>query len=132
MEISQKIKSVKSIEFRNLWSNKSLNQTAMNSTQMMNIIMNGDWRNAETNDVCCFSWSDSDQSITIKYKSGDKTGLQNPHQFVKLYHDAEYLKNCNRLRYQSNLFTTEFTLDSENGPLLVVSNVFGKMKLIRQ
>ena len=98
---------------------------------MMNIIMNGDWQNTETNDICSFSWSDSDQSITIKHKSGDKSGRENSHQFVKLYHDAEYLKNCNQLRYHSNLFTSEFTLDSENGPLLVVSNVFGKMNLMR-
>ncbi|MDQ1771438.1 hypothetical protein GQR60_10000 [Labilibaculum sp. A4] len=104
----------------------------MNSTEMMNIIMNGDWRNTETNDICSFSWSDSDHSITMKYISGDKTGRKDSHQFVKLYHNAEYLKNCNLLRYQSNLFTSEFTLESENGPLLVVSNVFGKMTLIRQ
>jgi len=103
----------------------------MNSTEMMNIILNGDWRNTESYDICSFSWSDSDNSIAIQYKSGDKTGRENSHQFVKLYHDTEYLKNCNQLRYQSNLFTSEFTLESENGPLLVVSNVFGKMKLVR-
>ncbi len=103
----------------------------MNSTEMMNIIMNGNWRNIETNEVCSFSWSDSDHSISMEYKLGNRVGRKNSHQFVKLYHDEEYLKNCNQLRYQSNLFTTEFTLDSENGPLLVVSNVFGKMQLYR-
>lgn len=103
----------------------------MNSTEMMNIIMNGDWRSMETETICSFSWSDSDHSIIIQYKSGNKAGQIDSHQFVKLYHDAEYLKNCNQLRYQSNLFTSEFTLDSENGPLLVVSNVFGKMNLVR-
>lgn len=103
----------------------------MNSTEMMNIIMNGDWRNTETNEICSFSWSDSDKSIAIKFKSGNKAGCENSHQFVKLYHDSEYLKNCNQLRYQSNLFTSEFTLNSENGPLLVVSNVFGKLELVR-
>ncbi len=103
----------------------------MNYTEMMNIIMNGNWRNTETNDVCSFSWADSDHSITITYKSGDKTGRSDSHQFVKLYHDAEYLNDCNLLRYQSNLFTSEFKLESEKGPLLVVSNVFGKMELVR-
>lgn len=108
-----------------------LNQTAMNSTEMMSIIMNGDWRNTESNVICYFSYSYSDHSITIKYKSGNKTGCENSHQFLKLYHDTVYLKNCNMLRYQSNLFTNKFTLNSKNSPLLVVSNVFGKTKLVR-
>jgi hypothetical protein len=99
----------------------------MNSTEMMNTIMDGEWKNIETNDICEFFWTDSNHSISIKYKSG----RQNSHQFVKLYHKEEYLKDCKTLRYQSNLFTTEFTLDSEKGPLLVVSNVFGKLQLVR-
>jgi len=103
----------------------------MNSTEMMNMITHGDWRNNETNEMYSFTWSDSDQSISMEYKSGDRTGCKKSHQFVKLYHNAEYLKNCTLLRYQSNLFTSEFTLRSEDGPLLVVSNVFGKMELVR-
>lgn len=98
---------------------------------MMNVIMNGDWQNTATNGVCSFSWTDSKRSINLQYKSGNKAGQNDSHQFVKLYHDTDYLKNCNHLRYQSNLFTSEFTLESENGPLLVVSNVFGKMELVR-
>ncbi|PKQ64232.1 hypothetical protein BZG02_05265 [Labilibaculum filiforme] len=97
----------------------------------MRIIVSGEWRNTETDEICSFSWTDSDHSIGIEYKLGKKVGQSSSHQSVKLYHDAEYLKNCNHLRYQSNLFTSEFTLDSENGPLLVVSNVFGKLNLVR-
>lgn len=103
----------------------------MNSTEMMNQILHGDWRNIETNELCSFSWSEADRSITLEYKSGDKAGHKESHQFVKLYHNAEYLKDCTVLRYQSNLFTSEFSLPSEKGPLLVVSNVFGKMELVR-
>lgn len=103
----------------------------MNSVEMMDIIMEGEWRNVETNDICEFFWTDLNQSIGIKYKSGQKSGSQNSHQFVKLYHKEDYLRDCKTLRYKSNLFTTEFTLDSENGPLLVVSNVFGKLQLVR-
>ncbi|WP_372756118.1 hypothetical protein [Labilibaculum sp.] len=103
----------------------------MNSTEMMNIIMDGEWKNIETNDICEFRWSDMNQSISLKYKTGKKSGREDSHQFVKMYHKEDYLKDCKTLRYQSNLFTTEFTLDSENGPLLVVSNVFGKLQLMR-
>ena len=113
------------------YRDKPQKPTTMNSTEMMNIIMDGDWRNKKTEEVCSFSWTDSEHSISLVYKSGDKAGQSDSHQFVKLYHDAYYLKNCNHLCYQSNLFTSEFTLDSKNGPLLVESNVFGKMKLIR-
>lgn len=99
---------------------------------MMEIIMSGEWHNAENNSVCSFNWTDLDKSISIKYLSGDKAGQSESHQFVKLYHSAEELANCKLLRYQSNLFTSEFTLESENGPLLIDSNVFGKLNLTRQ
>ncbi len=102
----------------------------MNSEEMMEIIMSGEWYDKANNIVCSFSWSDLDHSITIKYLSGDKMGQSDSHQFVKLYHTAEELANCTILRYQSNLFTSEFTLESKNGPLLIDSNVFGNLKLI--
>ncbi|RUT80017.1 hypothetical protein [Ancylomarina longa] len=104
----------------------------MNSDEMMLIITHGEWFNPETNNVCTFSWSDSDQSINIEYLSGDKAGRKKSHQLVKIYQSQEALQNCTVLRYQSNLFTTEFKLCSEEGPLSVVSNVFGKMELIRR
>ena len=119
-------------KFRNLYKNKTFKLKQMNSKEMMEIIMSGEWHNFEKNMVCSFSWTDLDKSICIKYHSGDKAGQSESHQFVKLYHSAEELANCTHLRYQSNLFTSEFTLESENGPLLVVSNVFGKMKLVRK
>ncbi|MDE5417053.1 hypothetical protein L3049_03455 [Labilibaculum sp. DW002] len=104
----------------------------MNSKEMMEIIMSGNWHNVDNNIVCSFNWADLDKSISIKYHSGDKEGQSDSHQFVKLYHTAEELANCTLLRYQSNLFTSEFRLESENGPLHIDSNVFGKLKLVRK
>jgi len=103
----------------------------MNSIEMMSIITHGDWRNSETNEVCSFSWSDLDQSITIEFKSGDLKGRKNSHKFVKLYHTKEELKDCTILKFQSNLLNTIFRLHSENGPLSVDSDVFKKMELVR-
>lgn len=99
---------------------------------MMIIITDGTWFNPETKDICTFRWSDSDQSINIEYLNGDKAGRKKSHQLVKLYQSHESLKNCTVLRYQSNLFTTEFKLCTEKGPLSVTSNVFGKMDLVRK
>ena len=103
----------------------------MNSNEMISIITHGDWRNNETNEVCSFTWSDSDQSINIEIKAGDRSGHRDSHKFVKLYHSKAELENCTILKFQSNLFKTEFRLPTENGPLSVDSDVFGKMELVR-
>jgi len=103
----------------------------MNSTEMINIITKGNWRNIETQEICSFSWSDSNQSINIHFKSGNKAGRGDSHKFVKLYNSKKDMEDCTVLRFQSNLFTSEFRLCSENGPLAVASAVFGKMDLER-
>lgn len=101
----------------------------MTSTEVINVIITGDWKNIETNEICSFSWSDSNQSINIHFKSGNKAGRGDSHKFVKLYHSNKETENNFVLRFQSNLFTSEFKLYSKNGPLHVVSAVFGKMDL---
>ncbi|MGQ1909463.1 hypothetical protein ACT3CE_06705 [Marinifilum sp. RC60d5] len=101
----------------------------MNSDKMISIITSGSWKNIETDEICSFSWTVTNQSINIHFKSGNKAGRGDSHKFVKIYHSKKEMENCNVIRFQSNLFTSEFKLCSENGPLHVVSAVFGKMNL---
>ena len=103
----------------------------MNSIEMLDIITRGNWRNSETNEEYSFSWSDLDESITIHFKSGDKAGHKDSHKFVKLYTSKEKSEDYSILRFESNLFKTICKLHSEDGSLLIDSDVFGKMKLVR-
>ncbi|WP_421919053.1 hypothetical protein [Marinifilum sp.] len=103
----------------------------MNYLEIIKLITSGEWQNIESQEVCSFYWTESDQSINMKYVSGKHAGKTNSHKFVKLYLTKEEQKNCNTLKFQSNLFTSEFNLESANSHLLVASKVFGNMELER-
>ncbi|NOU60752.1 hypothetical protein [Marinifilum caeruleilacunae] len=98
---------------------------------MIKLITSGEWRDVDSKAVCSFFWTEPDQSINISFKSGDKAGKSDSHKFVKLYLSKEQQKDCHCLQFQSNLFTSEFSLESENSHLFVSSKVFGEMELER-
>jgi hypothetical protein len=103
----------------------------MNYVELIKLITNGEWRNVESQEICSFFWTEPDQSINIRFISGIKAGKTDSHKFVKLYLNQEEQDNCNILRFQSNLFTSEFNLKSEDSHLFVSSKVLGNMELER-
>lgn len=103
----------------------------MNYVELIRLITNGEWRNVESQEVCSFFWTEPDQSINIKFISGEKAGKTDSHKFVKLYLSKEQQEDCHALQFQSNLFTSEFSLESEDSHLFVSSKVFGDMELER-
>ena len=98
---------------------------------MIKLITSGEWRDINSKEVYSFFWTDPDQSINIKFKSGDKAGKTDSHKFVKLYLNKKQQEDCRSLQFQSNLFTSEFSLESEDSHLFVTSKVFGNMELER-
>lgn len=103
----------------------------MNYIEMIKLITSGEWRDVNSQEVCSFFWTEPDQSINISFKSGVRAGKSDSHKFVKLYLNKEEQEDCHVLRFQSNLFTSRFSLESENSHLFVSSKVFGDMELER-
>lgn len=104
----------------------------MTPIEMFKIIIKDEWHNTATGEVCSFSWSEDDESIIIEYKTGNRTGQKQTHRGVKIYSPKKESQEKTLLQFQSNLFTSVFTLKSESGPLWVDSELFGKMELVRK
>ena len=103
----------------------------MNYVEMIKLITSGEWRDVNSKEVCTFFWTEPDQSINISFKSGERAGKSDSHKFVKLYLNKEEQEDCHILRFQSNLFTSEFNMESADSHLMVKSKVFGDLELER-